>query len=273
MARIRSIKPEFFQNDRLAELSPLHWILFVGLWTQADREGRLEDRPKRIKIALLPYDDCDVDAMLDDLTQAGFLTRYEHGAGPVLARCIAIPGFLRHQQPHIKEPPSNLPPPQEEYGSPVQARCKPGAGTGPGRVRPVGGEDQEGRGGEPAGAGPALGSDRTSPAPTAEDLRALWNLEADALMPRCAEVPRLSADQRRAISLRALDGPTGHRAVIERMSASPFCRGETPKSRGPVDFVFMLKHAADVLNGRYDDHHTPKPSENAGPAYKPFEDA
>jgi hypothetical protein len=61
MARARNIKPGFFANDVLAEIDPLGRLLFAGLWTIADREGRLEDRIKKIKAQILPYDDCDCD--------------------------------------------------------------------------------------------------------------------------------------------------------------------------------------------------------------------
>ena len=53
MARTRSIKPSFFDNEILGDLPPLTRLLFIGLWGIADREGRLEDRPKRIKKELL----------------------------------------------------------------------------------------------------------------------------------------------------------------------------------------------------------------------------
>lgn len=105
MARIRSIKPDFFMHDGLAELSLAHRLLFIGLWTQADREGRLEDRPARIKAAVLPYDQVDVDQMLDDLARHGFVVRYEvDGVG-----LIQVTKFSEHQLPHHKEPPSVLP--------------------------------------------------------------------------------------------------------------------------------------------------------------------
>ena len=67
MSRLRTLKPGFFLDDELADCPPLTRLLFAGLWVIADREGRLEDRPKRIKTETLPYDDCDVDAMLDEL--------------------------------------------------------------------------------------------------------------------------------------------------------------------------------------------------------------
>ena len=67
MARIRTIKPEFFLDDELAELPMVARMLFVGLWTIADCEGRMEDRPKRIKAQILPFDDCDIDGALQSL--------------------------------------------------------------------------------------------------------------------------------------------------------------------------------------------------------------
>ena len=53
MARARNIKPGFFDNETLGELPALTRLLFIGLWCLADREGRLQDRPKRIKKELL----------------------------------------------------------------------------------------------------------------------------------------------------------------------------------------------------------------------------
>lgn len=60
MARTRSIKPSFFDNELLGGLSPLTRLLFIGLWGQADRAGRLEDRPLRLKKNILGYDDVTV---------------------------------------------------------------------------------------------------------------------------------------------------------------------------------------------------------------------
>lgn len=111
MGRIRTIKPEFFLSEGLATLSPLHRLLFVGLWTLADREGRLEDRPQRIKVQLLPWDNCDPEKLLRDLDREGYIHRYE----AVGIACIAIPGFQKHQRPHPKEAAWGLPnPPSRE---------------------------------------------------------------------------------------------------------------------------------------------------------------
>lgn len=105
MARTRLIKPSFFANDTLSEVSPLGRLLFIGLWTIADRDGRLEDRPRRIKAEILPFDNANADKLLADLETGGFIARYESGG----KRLIQILTFARHQSPHPKEPTSLLP--------------------------------------------------------------------------------------------------------------------------------------------------------------------
>ena len=110
MARSRNIKPGFFLNDDLAECDPLARLLFAGLWCIADREGRLEDRPKRIKAEVLPYDNCDVDQLMNQLVKHKFILRYEVDGG----QYIQIINFKKHQNPHVKEAPSIIPPPPEQ---------------------------------------------------------------------------------------------------------------------------------------------------------------
>lgn len=106
MARARNIKPAIMDNEELAELPPLTRLLFIYLWMLADREGRLEDRPKRIAAQALPYDrSADAEVMLSELEKAGFITRYE-AAG---ARIIQVLNFAKHQAPHIREAASELP--------------------------------------------------------------------------------------------------------------------------------------------------------------------
>ena len=97
--RIRTIKPEFFKHDGMALLPPLTRLLFQGLWCLADCEGRLEDRPARIKVEVLPYDKCDVDAMLAELQRGGFIIRYAADG----LQLIQVLSFKRHQRITGKE--------------------------------------------------------------------------------------------------------------------------------------------------------------------------
>jgi hypothetical protein len=106
MSRSRNIKPGFFTNEVLAELSALTRLLFAGLWTICDRDGRVEDRPKKIRAELLPYDECDADEMLQALEDRGFIARYEACGIHV----IQVLAWKKHQNPHVKETASILPP-------------------------------------------------------------------------------------------------------------------------------------------------------------------
>jgi hypothetical protein len=121
--RIRYLKPGFFQNEILAECDMAARLFFEGLWVCADREGRVENRPKRLKINILPYDDCDVIALLDQLEQRGFIQRYSVDGNDYIVICQ----FAKHQKVHHKEPPSVLPPPPGETQSePLPAANKTG---------------------------------------------------------------------------------------------------------------------------------------------------
>lgn len=105
MARSRNIKPGFFTNDELAECAPYARLLFAGLWTIADREGRLDDRPKKVKALVLPFDDVDCNELLQQLHDKKFITRYQvKGDG-----FIQITNWKKHQNPHCKEAPSEIP--------------------------------------------------------------------------------------------------------------------------------------------------------------------
>lgn len=113
MARARNIKPGLFRNEILGVADPLYTLLFEGLWLLADREGRLEDRPLRIKGDVFPYrDGIDVNAMLGWLEGSGFIRRYRV-SGLAL---IHILKFTKHQNPHKNEPPSEFPSEPEEIG-------------------------------------------------------------------------------------------------------------------------------------------------------------
>ena len=108
MPRARNIKPSFFTNDELAECSPFARLLFIGLWTLADREGRIEYRLKKIDAEIFPYEKLNISKILDELLRfPGLLYVYEVEGH----KYIQITHFSKHQSPHHREAPSNLPAP------------------------------------------------------------------------------------------------------------------------------------------------------------------
>lgn len=109
--RVRILKPGFFKNEHLGECTPLARLLFAGLWCLADRNGVVEYRPARIRAEILPYDDCRIETLIEDLAAKGFVIKY----GEDGLNYLWIPKFQEHQRPHPKEAKSSLPMPPCNY--------------------------------------------------------------------------------------------------------------------------------------------------------------
>lgn len=82
MARIRTIKPEFWTNERVMECSVPARLLFIGMWNFADDCGRLTLSAKTLKAQIMPSDDFsanDILGMLQELSKNGLVLAYEAG--------------------------------------------------------------------------------------------------------------------------------------------------------------------------------------------------
>lgn len=137
MARIRTVKPELFKHEDLfdAEVEsglPLR-LAFIGLFTCCDREGRFKWRPRALKLDIMPYDHIEFDVVLDKLTAAGFVQKYE--VDGELYGCI--PTFLKHQAVNQREAKSSIPGPDDEG-----AVCLPAAHVHAHATQSRGGEYQ-----------------------------------------------------------------------------------------------------------------------------------
>lgn len=117
MARIRYLKPDFFKDEDIKDLPYEVRLFFAGLWCYADKEGRLEDRPERLKIEIMPYDNkFDVNKALELLekpkrvSKRPFILRYEINGD----KYIQILSWGKHQRPHHTEADSTIPEPPKE---------------------------------------------------------------------------------------------------------------------------------------------------------------
>ena len=106
MARIRSIKPEFWASEQVMECSPIARLLFIGLWNFCDDGGNHVDSDRTIKAEIFPGDDIssqDVRRLLDELSSNGLIAPYSsNGKG-----FIHVTGW-QHQKidrPSYKHPP------------------------------------------------------------------------------------------------------------------------------------------------------------------------
>ena len=104
MARIRTIKPEFFTSEDIVALTPLARLLYVALWCEADREGRLVWKPLTFKMRYFPADGCDVNDLCAEVIDRKLVVLYGNG-------CAYIPSFKAHQHLNPRESVSQLPEP------------------------------------------------------------------------------------------------------------------------------------------------------------------
>lgn len=170
MARARNIKPGFYANEDLAECSVWARYIFPGLWMLADRAGRIEDRPKRIKGELLRYDNVEVEPLLAELEQRGFIVRYAVDN----RQLIQVAAFEKHQNPHHREAPSLLPAPSTRELEVAEPEAKPTS------------DQLQTPGDAEANLGPAPGSTRPTPVPAV--------LIPDSLIPDSKEKQAAPAD-------------------------------------------------------------------------------
>jgi hypothetical protein len=183
MARIRTIKPEFFTSLTIADLTPEQRLTFIGLWTHVDDEGRCVDDARLIKAAVWPLDDrtaADVEDDLRALTESSLIARYTL----TRKRYMAVAGWAEHQR--INRPtPSKHPAP--ELGEPtppepvtskdddsLRAHAQLTEDSPPERNR----EQGTGKGSPPAPPGPPKGDvTRGTPLPddfTVTEEMAMW---------------------------------------------------------------------------------------------------
>ena len=80
MARIRSIKPEFWTAEQIMELSPMARLLFIGMWNFCDDKGVHPVAYKTLKAEVFPADDLlvsDVERLVEELISGGLLAVFE----------------------------------------------------------------------------------------------------------------------------------------------------------------------------------------------------
>jgi hypothetical protein len=94
MARIRTIKPDFWTDEKLTECSLSARLLFIGLWNFADDNGNLVASAKKIKMQIFPADNIDCQPLLNELIAQGVLIEYSVNCD----KYLNIKNFSKHQK-------------------------------------------------------------------------------------------------------------------------------------------------------------------------------
>lgn len=108
-ARIRSIKPEIWQDEKIGDLSRDARLLLLGMLTMADDDGRLLAAPMVILGHAFPFDSDAPKKLarwIREVERSGIVQFYEHNGKPY----AAFRNWRQHQK--INRPsPSSLPEP------------------------------------------------------------------------------------------------------------------------------------------------------------------
>lgn len=234
MARIRTIKPEFWSDEKLSECSLSARLTFIGLWSFADDEGRMEYQPVRLRMQIFPCGSVTLSKLTEyvgELTEYSLIRVYLVDG----KQYLDIPGFAKHQR--INRPtPSRLP----EYSvsahggiterSPLEGK---GTGTGYSELRPLASESN-------------TGDVKGKPSPSSRRSPALVTLPGDfTLTPELTEYARARlpdanvvelferfSDQARSKAWRYADWPRAWQTYVRNCSPNSghFAAGQYPKA-------------------------------------------
>lgn len=234
VARIRTIKPQFWESESLAELPRDARLMFIGMWNHADDEGRMRGRPALVRSNVFPYEEDItipmVEHWLSELARVGSIRSYTVHGKPY----IDIPEWSKHQV--INRPqPSALPSYEDRDEPPSQAKTVPVTEQSVSHHGAInGGMEEEGNGMEEEGIEPLS---RSQP-----EIEAVWNAYR-SYHPRA----NLTADRRKLIQRRLRDHTVGSLvAAVHGNHADPHCNGQNDRGTEYHALKLILRDADQI---------------------------
>jgi hypothetical protein len=252
MARIRTIKPEFWTSEQVVECSPTARLLFVGIWNFCDDGGIHPASERRVKMEVFPGDDFTVEQIrgfIDELIQQRLLIEYE-ADGSVF---WLVNGFTKHQK--IDKPTCRFPEPDAET---LKAVLDMNSAT----IRRVVGEEsttahpRKGRESKGMESNGREGRERAVPACPAQEITSQFN---STFGMKC----QLTKKRHGQLRARWQDAwwRDNWRTALERAGPSRFLNGDNDRG-WKIDLEFFLKPdtAAKILEGKYDNRAGTQPN-------------
>jgi len=229
--RIRTIKPEIWSSPQIMDLSRDARLLFIGLMTQADDEGRGLTDPRRLRAAIFPGDD-DMAAdrlveLLQELATQRLVELYATDDGIGL---YALTGWRRNQK--VDHPrPSSYPPPPGFSPDPPARGTPDGApredsrtlangreSSGKARAGSDRGSDRGSRSGSDRGSGGERAASRQLPSGLARGAEP----ESEVSREKLAEsIRQMASRMTPAEIVRALPSRALTEAAVQEMLAAP----------------------------------------------------
>jgi hypothetical protein len=266
MARTRYIKPDFFDDTSIAELTMEARLLYIGLWTMMDRRGICLLEPRLIKKTIFGYDDkisvVKVSHLLAELIDGGFVRKVQYDE----KEWLFCPTFGRHQKFHVDEKPKYLIP------EAILHDAASAPGSHPADPPPTMINATAKRAGTGTGTGTGTQSGANAPGPNGPPspawLAETWNQHSGSLK-KLQEPQSLSSDRERAARARLKEKPEPRMwvEVISRMAKNSFCLGKKNSEKHKhwkADFDWLIRPGTvdRFLEGKYDDANAPSAKPN-----------
>ena len=244
MARIRTIKPDFWTDEKIVELKPFARLLFIGLWNLCDDHGRMEYSPKRIKLQLFPADKLDIAQTCGELREIGLIHIYSIQGRDY----IQVINFPKHQQ--IKDGDR-----ASKYPEPLAQICA----ENPANLPQIAQSSQEGKGRE--GKGKDQGKEEEAPPDPVEEIFSYWQTELGH------EQAKLGDDRLKPIKARLKEGYTVERIkqAVRGIKNCPHNMGVNEQKVRYDDIELICRNGKNV--DRFADMERPK--EIPKNSYKP----
>lgn len=257
MARIRSLKPEFFTSEQISSVSVEARYLFQGIWVFGDDEGLVKHSAKALKMKVFPGDDIDTAPLLTELIDAKLVVRVASDQGELLW----VPTFHNHQSPRKPTPTrfTGVGHPFVAHHSPgstapVTDHCRPGSapdgnqGGNASAPPPLERRGEEGKGEERKGA-----SSEVAVATTRPEYEALLDLLDELIIANGSKKPSRTKRSRDAIRLLIeKDGRTVEQVerAIRWCQADEFWRGNILSASKLREQYDRLRLAAERERGQ-----------------------
>lgn len=273
MARIRTVKPEYFTSTQVAECTPFARLLFIGMWCFCDDGGVHPADPMRLKMEVFPADPFTKDQMVEwigELLSQGLLVEFESDG----KRFWSVTGWhhqkiekktIKHPQRVVVEESAisrRVVGESSPNGSREVAEASPPEGKGRDTDTEGNGKGRENPLNPPSGDGDRdldeLGSSSEEKSIPSEEEFQLSEAMGEVVsewnkIPGVTKAERVTAKRRASLNARLREAyfRSNWQRGIERVALSDFCRG-AKKWRADIDWFLRPDTLVKILEGAYD---------------------
>lgn len=258
MPRIRTIKPEFWQDELISKMDPLDRLVFLGLISMADDFGRVRDNVKILDAFIFPNCSRTVRESVENLSRINRIRRGNSSNGTPI---IEIVNWSKHQKVDKPQTATALPPiceiTKENTGKEaIRESFANDSRITSERFATIPGIRDQGSGTKDQGSGIDKGDASASEADasanpsrmTFKKFLLAWNT---TMGQKCEET-----DKRRSsfnARIRKQEWRDRWETALAKTKDSPFCNGDNDRAWfADVDWFLRPDTVQKILEGKYD---------------------